>query len=60
MTATYTFDIFCSLDGFGSYGEGATGVATGASKALSFSIAAWPFTNRSSGSCSGRTPIGNS
>ena len=22
MTATYTFDVFCSLDGFGSYGEG--------------------------------------
>ncbi len=22
MIATYTFDIFCSLDGFGSYGEG--------------------------------------
>jgi dihydrofolate reductase len=21
MTATYTFDVFCSLDGFGSYGE---------------------------------------
>ena len=20
MTATYTFDIFCTLDGFGSYG----------------------------------------
>jgi dihydrofolate reductase len=22
MTALYTFDVFCSLDGFGSYGEG--------------------------------------
>ena len=22
MTAEYTFDVFCSLDGFGSYGEG--------------------------------------
>ena len=22
MTAVYTFDVFCSLDGFGSYGEG--------------------------------------
>ena len=22
MSATYTFDVFCSLDGFGSYGEG--------------------------------------
>jgi dihydrofolate reductase len=22
VTATYTFDVFCSLDGFGSYGEG--------------------------------------
>ncbi len=22
MTATYTWDVFCSLDGFGSYGEG--------------------------------------
>ena len=22
MTATYTFDVFCSLDGFGSYAEG--------------------------------------
>jgi dihydrofolate reductase len=22
MTADYTFDVFCSLDGFGSYGEG--------------------------------------
>jgi len=22
MTAAYTFDVFCSLDGFGSYGEG--------------------------------------
>jgi hypothetical protein len=22
MTAIYTFDVFCSLDGFGSYGEG--------------------------------------
>jgi dihydrofolate reductase len=22
MTATYTFDVFCTLDGFGSYGEG--------------------------------------
>ena len=22
MTAMYTFDVFCSLDGFGSYGEG--------------------------------------
>ena len=23
MTATYTFDVFCTLDGFGSYQEGA-------------------------------------
>ena len=42
MPATYTFDVFSSLDGFG--GAAATGPATGASKALSFSTTASPTT----------------
>jgi RibD C-terminal domain len=29
MTATYTFDVFSTLDGYGSYGPTATGAATG-------------------------------
>ena len=35
MTATYTFDVFSSLDGYGSYGPPGTGAATGASRARS-------------------------
>jgi hypothetical protein len=35
MTATYTFDVFSSLDGFGSFAPAPTGAATGASKAPS-------------------------
>ena len=33
MPAMYTFDVFSTLDGYGSYGPMATGAATGASKA---------------------------
>ena len=46
MAATYTFDIFSSLDGYGSYGPVATGAATGASRAPSCSTAASPCTTQ--------------
>ena len=42
MTATYTFDVFSSLDGYGS--PAATGAATGVSKAPSCSTTALPCT----------------
>ena len=47
MTATYTFDVFSSLDGFGA----ASGNWTGywGSRALSSSTIASPCTARSSG-----------
>jgi hypothetical protein len=60
MTVTYTFDVFSSLDGYGSYSELGDWGDTGASKAQSFSITASPYTVRSSGWCSGPTPSGNS
>ena len=60
MTATYTFDVFASLDGFGSYDSTATGAATGASKAPSSSTTASPSTRRSSGWSSGPTRSGSS
>lgn len=47
MTATYTFDVFSSLDGFG--GAGVTGPATGASRARNSSTTAWVCTGTSSG-----------
>jgi hypothetical protein len=52
MTATYTFDVFSSLDGFGA----ASGNWTGywASKAPSSSTTASPCTTRSSGWSSGQ------
>ena len=53
MPATYTFDVFCTLDGYGSYDKTATGAATGA-HGPEFSIAASPCTARSSGWCWGR------
>ena len=56
MTATYTFDVFSSLDGYGSAGA-ATGAATGASRAPSCSTTASPCTARSSGWSSGPTRI---
>jgi hypothetical protein len=59
MAATYTFDVFSTLDGYGSY-HGGTGAATGVNKAPSFSTTASPCTARSSGWCSGPTPFGNS
>ena len=37
MTAVYTWDVFSTLDGYGSYAERATGAATGASRAPSCS-----------------------
>ena len=43
MTATYTFDVFSSLDGFGSL-RAVTGVGTGASRARSSSTIASPRT----------------
>ena len=42
MTATYTWDVFCTLVGYGSYAQGADWAATGASKDLSFSTTASP------------------
>ena len=41
MTATYTFDVFSSLDGYGA-ASAATGAATGASRAPSCSTTASP------------------
>ena len=35
MTATYTFDIFSALDGYGSYGPEGNRGATGVSRARS-------------------------
>ena len=52
MTATYTFDVFSSLDGFGSV-SAATGAATGASRAPSCSTTASRCSARSSGWSSG-------
>ena len=48
MTATYTFDVFTSLDGYGSY-DPATGAATGASRAPSSSTTGSRRTTASSG-----------
>lgn len=47
MTATYTFDVFSSLDGFGGVSGGDWG-ATGASRAQNCSTAASHCTARSS------------
>jgi hypothetical protein len=60
MTATYTFDIFCTLDGYGPTAPTATGAATGVSKAPSFSTTASLNTARSSGWFSEPIPFGNS
>jgi hypothetical protein len=57
MTATYTFDIFSTLDGYGSYTAKAD---TGASKVPSSSTTALLCTAQSSGWSSGPTPIGSS
>jgi dihydrofolate reductase len=59
MTATYTFDIFSTLDGYGSYTANANWADTGASKAPSCSTTALPCTARSSGWSSAPTPIGH-
>ena len=48
MSATYTFDVFCTLDGFGSYSGGDWG-GYWASKVPSSSTGAWPCMARSSG-----------
>ena len=59
MPVVYTFDVFSSLDGFGSY-EGGNWAAIGVSKAPSFSTPVSPCTRRSNGWSSVPTPIGNS
>src|SRR6266700_3195464 len=51
MTATYTWDVFSSLDGYGSHNV--DWAATGVGKAPSCSIAASPCTTPSSGWSSG-------
>ena len=58
MTATYTFDVFSSLDGFGSH-SGNWGGYWG-SKGPSCSITALPCMARSSGWSSGLTRIEHS
>ena len=60
MTATYTFDIFCSLDGYGSYGPDGDWGATGGSKASSSLSTAAPSTAPSSGWSLGPKPFGSS
>jgi hypothetical protein len=60
MAATYTFDIFSTLDGYGSYGPAVTGAATGASMAPSFSTTALPCSTWSSGWSSVPPRFGNS
>jgi hypothetical protein len=52
MTATYTFDVFSTLDAFGSPSPGTWG-ATGASRGPSCSTIASPHSLRSSGWSSG-------
>src|ERR671937_226887 len=59
MTATYTFDVFSSLDGFGSASGGDWGGYWG-KRGPSCSTTASPCTARSSGWSSGPTPIGYS
>ena len=54
MTASYTFDVFSSLDGFGSANGGDWG-GYGASRAPSCSTTAWPSSPMRSGWSSGRT-----
>ena len=49
MTATYTFDIFSTLDGYGSYTANADWGGSGASKARNSSTTALPCTAQSSG-----------
>ena len=49
MAATYTFDVFSTLDGFGSPGVAVIGAATGASRVMNCSITALPHSRRSSG-----------
>ena len=58
MTATYTFDVFSSLDGFGAASDNWTGYWV--SKAPSCSTTVSPCTRWSSGWSSGPTPIGHS
>ena len=58
MAATYTFDVFSSLDGYGA--AGGTGPATGAGKAPSCSTTALPCTAQSSGWSSAPPRIGHS
>ena len=56
MTATYTFDVFSRLDGFGADGGNWTGYW--ASRAPSSSTTASPCTARGGGSSSEPTRIG--
>ena len=59
MTATYTFDVFPASMASAPKAV-ATGAATGASRALSCSITASPYTASRSGWSSAPTRIGNS
>ena len=60
MTATYTFDVVSTLDGYGSYTEDGDWGGSGASKARSSWTAALPCTTHSSGWSSGPTRFGSS
>ncbi len=59
MPATYTFDVFSSLDGFGSHSGGDWGGYWG-KQGPSCSTTASPCTARSNGWSSGPRPIGPS
>ena len=49
MTATYTFDVFMSLDGYGSYGPGSDWGGYWGKQARGCSSTAWGCTAASSG-----------
>jgi hypothetical protein len=60
MTATYTFDVFATLDGFGSYNSSGDWGGYWAGRVPSSSAAASPSTARSSGWSSGPPPSATS
>jgi hypothetical protein len=60
MAATYTFDIFSTLDGYGSYGPGGDWGGYWGKHAPSFSTTALPCSTWSSGWSSVPPRFGNS
>ena len=60
MTATYTFDVFCTLDGFGSYTSSGDWGGYWSKEGPELVARRSEVLGRTSGWSSGRTPSGSS